>query len=235
MLWNVSSLVLLVVLLLALFIGYQRGLIKIVFSMVTMILTIVLTVMIFPPVNQFLSSQTALQENIASQVKMQIEENTGEKLEEVKQSAQESFISAIPLPGVVKDYLAENNNSSGYVAQGVNTFADYVSKTAAGFVVSVIAFLVTFVIVRLLLHIVLTVFHVVEYLPGVKTVNHWGGAIASVGELLLILWLFCALAAGLAGTGVGSKLQEVIQGNWILSMLYEHNLLLQVISGVIGL
>lgn len=110
MLWNVSSLVLLVVLLLALLIGYQRGLIKIVFSMVTMILTIILTVMIFPPVNQFLSSQTALQENIASQVKVQIEENTGEKLEEVKQSAQESFISAIPLPGVVKDYLAENNN-----------------------------------------------------------------------------------------------------------------------------
>lgn len=121
------------------------------------------------------------------------------------------------------------------MAQGVSTFADYVSKTTAGFIVSIIAFLVTFVIVRLLLHIVLTVFHVVEYLPGVKTVNHWGGAIASVGELLLILWLFCALAAGLAGTGVGSKLQEVIQGNWILGMLYEHNLLLQVISGVIGL
>ncbi len=235
MLWNVSSLGLLLVLLLALFIGYQKGLIKIVFSMVALVLTIILTVLIFPPVNQFLSSQTALQENIAKQVKVQIEESTGEKLEEISNSAQESFIAKIPLPGVVKEHLAENNNSAGYMAQGVSTFADYISKAAAGTAVSVIAFLVTFVIIRLLLHIVLTVFHVAEYLPGVKTVNHWGGAIASVGELLLILWLFCALAAGLAGTGVGSRLQEVIQENWILSMLYEHNLLLRIISGVLGM
>lgn len=234
-LWNVSSLVLLVVLVLAIFIGYQRGLIKILFSMVTLILTILLTAVIFPPVNHFLSNQTTLQENIGSQIQAQIEESTGQKLEEVTRSAQESFIASVPLPAVVKDYLSEHNNSSGYVAQGVSGFAEYVSTTAAGFAVSVIAFLVTFVVVRLLLHIILTVLHVVEYLPGVKSVNHLGGAIASVGQLLLILWLFCAFAAGLSGTSIGALLQGVIRNNLILSVLYEHNLLLRLLSGVLGM
>lgn len=234
-LWNLSTLVLLAVLVLALFIGYQKGLIKILFSMVTLILTMILTVVIFTPVNEFLSSQTTLGENIASQIQEQIEESTGQRLEEINRSAQENFIASVPLPGVVKDYLVENNNSSGYVAQGVSNFADYVSKTAADFAVSMIAFLVTFVVVRLLLYAILTVLHVVEYLPGVKSVNHWGGAIASVGQLLLILWLFCALAAGLSGTFIGTKLQEIIQNNLILGVLYENNLLLQLLSGVLGL
>lgn len=234
-LWNASTLVLLVVLVLAILIGYQRGLIKILFSMVTLILTMILTAVIFPPVNQFLSSQTTLQENIASQIQEQIEESTGQRIEEVSRSAQESFIASVPLPGVVKDYLTEHNNSSGYMAQGVSNFAGYVSKTAAEFAVSVIAFLVTFVVVRLLLHVILTVLHVVEYLPGVKSVNHLGGAIASVGQLLLVLWLFCALAAGLSGTFIGTQLQRIIQNNLILGVLYEHNLLLQLLSGTLGL
>lgn len=232
--WNMSTLVLLVVLLLAVFIGYQKGLIKMLFSLVTLVLTMILTALIFTPVNHFLESQTSLQENISSQIQVRLEESTGKQLETISKSAEESFIAEMPLPAVVKNYLSANNNQAGYVSRGVSTFAQYVSNTAAGFIISVIAFLVTFLIVRLLLYILLSVFHVVEYLPGVKTINHWGGAAVSVGELLIVLWLFCALTAGISGTILGSRLQAIISDNLILGMLYEHNLLLDLLSGVLG-
>lgn len=234
-LWNASTLVLVVVILLAVFIGYQRGLIRIVFSLTATILTLVLASVLFQPVNYFLTEQIGLQDQISESVQIRLEESTGEQLAQIRESSQNAFLKEVSLPSVVTSYLVAHNNPSGYVAQGVSNFAEYVSSVISLFLVRVIAFAATFVVVRILLYLILSALRVVEHLPGVKSVNHMGGAIVSLAELLLVLWLFCALAAGFSGTILGGKLQQIIGSNLILGFLYQHNLLLSVLSGVLGL
>lgn len=233
-LFHISTLVLLAVIVMAVYIGYKKGLIRILFSLVATVLTIILSSLLFQPVNDFLTSQTTLQENVSEIVQEHIEETTGEKLSQIKQSAQASFLKKVPLPSVVTNYLIEHNNKEGYQSQGVSNFASYVSSVAALFIVRVIGFLVTFIIVRLLLSVVLSLLHVVEFVPGVKSVNHTGGAILVLAELLVILWLVCALAAGMSGTLLGGFAEKAINDNLILGFLYRHNLLLSLLSGALG-
>lgn len=229
--WSSSTLVLLVVMLLAVFIGYQRGLVRILFSLASTVLTLVLTAVLFQPVNAVLTEQVGLQEQISGMVQEQLEESAGKPLAQMQTAVQNAFLEQVPLPSALTTYLVQHNNQNGYLAQGAGNFAEYVSTVVSLFLVRIIAFAVTFVIVRILLYLLLSALKVAEHLPGIKSVNHMGGAVVSLAELLVFLWLFCAVAAVLPGSGV----QNSICANPILGFFYRHNLLLTLFSDALGL
>lgn len=175
--------------------------------------------------NEYTSWQTNIQENIQSSFNGYLEE----QMDILEPQQENALLDQLPIPDVLTGILKENNNSSVYEKLGVDSLTSYVSSYLANMIMTAIAYVITFICVLILLKIVFHFLNLVTRIPGLRQLNSVAGGILALAQGLILLWVLCLVLTAFANTGWGIQAMEMVKESSFLSLIYNHNLLLQIL------
>lgn len=216
----------LLIIVLVLLIGYtiagvKRGFIKTVFSLVSVIAALILTVLLSPVVNDMLSNN----EKIHSKVTENVEKVFALEEDKALQDAdQEELINDLPLPASLKESLIHNKNKT---LEDIN---DYIISYVTGIIINAMAFIITFIFIRLILWAISLALNILSKLPVLSQINRIAGFAVGLLHGLIMVWLMFILITVFGGSEFGQKAFEMIDSSRILSLIYNKNLLLGFIT-----
>lgn len=233
---NVLLIVVIGIILITGIVGYYKGLIKTVLSMATIAISLVLTSMIAPEVAKILCENKSVYESVydvvsenidLSEITKKLAQTTGDNLDEAVQS---EILGEIGMPPVVKDIIIDSGNLGKFTADNSSKFAEYLYNLITGLIINASTYVMVFIIVSIVLAIVASLLNVISKLPVLKSLNRIAGAVLGVVEGFVIVWLFFILVSVLSGNEFAEKCNEDIQGNAVLTYLYDNNIIMSVVS-----
>ena len=216
------------------FSGVQRGMVRTGFSFLSVILTLILSFALNPQITEYVREKTPVYDVIQKNCQESISRTTEEKLsEEADTGEQNQYIQGLPLPENVKEILIENNNAQGYQHFLVETFSEYISHSIATIIVSIIGMLLTFLIISIVLHIVGGILNGIFSLPVLNLLNRAGGAVLGAAQGIFVVWIVFLVLSLFWDTSWAQSGVTIIKENSMTSYLYEHNLLAELLSGLL--
>jgi len=208
--------------------GYASGFIKTVFAIFSLIVALIVASVATPAVSKGLQSN----DKIYTMVYEKIEETVDFDGKIKKQADQKNFIDKLPIPNSMKETLVENNNSEVYGSMAVDSFEEYVVSLLTKVVINALAFVVIFLAMVILLAILCRVLNIISKLPLLNELNKTAGLLVGVLQGFIIIWILFIVITVFSGTTFGQSLFEMINNNEILTMIYDNNLLLKLITDV---
>lgn len=179
-------------------------------------------------VNKFLQGDDVDYERIGNMGTYVVEED-----DTITPAMQRSIIEEMGLPSQLKDALLENNNSEVYKTLGVNSFTHYVSRYLANSMINIFSFFILFTIVFGGLRILSVSLNLVAKLPIISGINRLAGAALGGVEAVFFIWISGLLITMFSTTSLGQIFVRQIEGNICLTWLYGHNILGELLLGVV--
>lgn len=229
----------LVVLLLAIpvlyfFNGIQRGMVRTAFAVFSLIITLILGSILTPFVSSFFKNETPVYEKIQEKCAQSLSETLEMKLDEqIEREDQNQFINELPLPEELKEILIKNNNVEGYNRLLAETFAEYLSHSIAQMTVGVISLTITFIVISILMNILCGVLDGIFSLPVLSFVNRVGGAALGILQGIFTIWIIFLVITLFWDTSWAKEATAMISENSVTEYLYQNNILLKFLSGII--
>ena len=212
--------------------GYQRGLIRAVVTLGSSIVALALSFIVYPAVNAILKV-TALYTMIYTGVFEKVEKiDFGKGI----QSQGKAITSNIKwLPEFLTDKIISNNNTAMYEILNVHSIQEYISTYIANMIISMIAILITWFLIKIVLMWGLrTSAGIVEKLPVISNFNHLGGAIIGIIKGLLTLSIIALIIPTIITMPNLSQLGTEIEGSFLAQQLYNHNLVIWLYNYIMG-
>lgn len=200
--------------------GIKRGFIKTIFSLASIIVALILTILLSPTVNDMLTKN----EKIYGKISENVEKVFALKEAEVEDTDQEDLINDLPLPASIKETLIENKN------KGIENINEYIVDYMTGIIINALAFILTFIVIRILLWAISLALDLISKLPVLNQINKAAGLAAGILHGLIIVWLLFILLTVFGGSEFGQKAFAMIDDSVILSTIYNNNLLLGFIT-----
>lgn len=210
--------------------GFRRGFIRKSVSAVSLILTLVLVTCFTPKIALFLQDHTSLYANLQEKCsEMFLDDDYDENL----RTDQVLLIEHMELPENIKEMLLENNNAEAYDLLEVTGFYDYVGAYLANMILDTLAYLIMFVLIFAALKILLAALDIVAMLPILHGINKLSGGILGLTIGIIQVWLVFLLVGILCSGDIGKMFFQLINENQFLMLLYEHNLIMNIVFGLI--
>lgn len=213
-------------------IGWKRGFVKMALSLFAVVIALVITSAAGLYVKEGLSAHTPWQTNIQESIRESFDGYLMDQMETMEPDQENALLDQLPIPEVLTNLLKENNNSAVYEKLGVDTLTSYVSSYLANMIMTAIAYVITFIFVFILLKIVFHFLHLVTRIPGLKQLNSAAGVILALVQGLILLWVLCLVLTAFANTDWGMQVMGMIKESSFLSLIYNHNLLLQLLMEI---
>lgn len=230
----VVTIIVIAVLFLFLLLGAYRGFLRIILTTFSLVITLVLAGALFKPISNYIENKTV----IGPRVEHRLEEYVNSALDGVTgtvQNAETAFIEALPLPSSMKAELAAKNTLAGYADQGVTSFSEYIARNLSSLVIRILTYVLLFILIFLILRLILRLSNLINHIPVLGGINRLFGAIFGVAEGVLFLWIACMIIMMMSGTDFGVTCEKVIRGSQVLTFIYEHNYLAQIVNSVVGI
>lgn len=216
--------------------GYQKGFVKSLASLVSVLLSFVLVNLVNPYVTDFLKEHTPaftyIEDKCADAFSVAM---TGSAATEAGASLlQDEAIDSLPLPETLKNMLRQSNTSEYYAKQAVRSFSEYVPKFMANLILTIISFVITWILVIVFLWLAVKALDLMAHLPVIKGINQALGIFVGVFQGLVIVWLVFMVITVFSHTDTGRQLMAMISENPFLETLYNTNILLNFLTGFLG-
>lgn len=228
---NLLVLGILAFILLLVFRGYRKGFFKSAASAIGIVLAVLLTAILYPGVNKLLCQYTVLddviEQKIIEKFELPEETKTATRNEEI------DTIENLDLPDNVKDWLIANCNGETFLESGVDNVCSYIAKSLTAMVMRGISYVLTLLVLLLLLHILIMVLDVANYIPIVKSINKAGGAIFGAGQGILIVWIFMGIVTLLSTFSWAYQVIQMIDESPLLAWLYKKDIFLKIIVDIL--
>lgn len=228
---NLLVLGILAFILLLVFRGYRKGLFKSAASAIGIVLAVLLTAILYPGVNKLLCQYTVLddviEQKIIEKFELPEETKTATRNEEI------DTIENLDLPDNVKGWLIANCNGETFLESGVDNVCSYIAKSLTAMVMRGISYVLTLLVLLLLLHILIMVLDVANYIPIVKSINKAGGAIFGAGQGILIVWIFMGIVTLLSTFSWAYQVIQMIDESPLLAWLYKKDIFLKIIVDIL--
>lgn len=219
---NLLVLGILAFILLLVFRGYRKGFFKSAASAIGIVLAVLLTAILYPGVNKLLCQYTVLddviEQKIIEKFELPEETKTATRNEEI------DTIENLDLPDNVKGWLIANCNGETFLESGVDNVCSYIAKSLTAMVMRGISYVLTLLVLLLLLHILIMVLDVANYIPIVKSINKAGGAIFGAGQGILIVWIFMGIVTLLSTFSWAYQVIQMIDESPLLAWLYKKDI-----------
>lgn len=186
------------------------------------------------PDGTYLPAGTVLPAGTALPAGLDIGQVRNEIDSQLSAAQQSKIIENLPVPESLRNSLEENNNPAVYQELGVQGFTGYLQSFIANICLSIIAYVITFIIVFFALRILTIVFNLVDKLPVIHGINHIAGALLGIVKGLLVLEILFLILIPFSGTAFGQTVLEQIGNNGFLSLLYHKNILIQLLMNVVA-
>ena len=228
---NLLVLGILAFILLLVFRGYRKGFFKSAASAIGIVLAVLLTAILYPGVNKLLCQYTVLddviEQKIIEKFELPVETKTSTRNEEI------DTIENLDLPDNVKGWLIANCNGETFLESGVDNVCSYIAKSLTAMVMRGISYVLTLLVLLLLLHILIMVLDVANYIPIVKSINKAGGAIFGAGQGILIVWIFMGIVTLLSTFSWAYQVIQMIDESPLLAWLYKKDIFLKIIVDIL--
>ncbi|MGN0436710.1 MAG: CvpA family protein [Wujia sp.] len=237
------------------FMGYKRGFLRSVLKVLLTGLSLVLAYLLAPVVSALICHNTSLDDFIEEKVYEKVEdvvqecikdgitdfapnisEDNKDKLSELfmeielTQGQQDEFINRLEVPDFVKKALKENNNKATREEMGVDSFYGYLAAYVARMIVNSLAFLITYILFALLMHILFVLSAIASHIPVINGLNRLGGLALGIIEALIIVWIMMILVAVFINSDFGNAVYKQIENSSFLGILYEKNIFMKLIT-----
>ncbi|MGI6002493.1 MAG: CvpA family protein [Lachnospiraceae bacterium] len=204
--------------------GLARGFVKTVFTLVGLVAAIAAAVFLSPHLSSYLA-ETSLYDDIETQVEKAVDD-TGSSQEGLTMGDAARIFA---LPSMLSSEL--QSSSEGYPEGGLTA---YTVTYVTGKIIDVIAFIIVLAAVWIIIALIA---HALDHLarkPVLNALNRFGGLAIGLLKGMLILWIFCLLIMLAVSFNIGNDLYAQIQESTFLSWVYDNNLLLTLLGGLIG-
>ena len=210
---------------LSVLVGLYRGFIASVASMGGCLISLGISYWLTPTVVEFITNNTTLRDKI-------IESTGGAKLAgeyagttvmelQADPTRMAEAVQKINLPAPLNNLLTNRLDSVGDVTQNLG---EYVSRTIGDAVMNIICFLITFVVVLILFHIVINLLNAVFKFPVLKQMNAVTGGIFGLLRGALLCFVVFALLP-LFQTILPDEVNALIQGSTLAPIFNSKNLI----------
>lgn len=208
--------------------GWIQGLFKLVVSVAGLIVSLIVAIYVSPHVSGYMEENTRIDDEVATYISKELK--FSDNGEETSKGIQVEIISELPLPQVLKSNILDNNNSEMYEALDASGVYEYISKSIAVVILNAMVFLVLVIICRVFFFSLGKAMGEIAKLPIIRSVDKIGGGILGAMKGLIIIWIVFLV---LSITSTFSYSQEIIQSinqNELLKLLYDNNLLLDIVA-----
>ena len=153
--------------------------------------------------------------------------NSGSSLEiSDKSGLSDGFLGMVDsLPSTISNSLNESLNINERKDKLVSDIATKVAET----VVNVLAWVIIYIAIRIVLLILMLIFDGVMQLPFLKEVNNVTGLILGALMGIFRVYLFLAIIYFISNVANISGIVDAIQSSFVVSHLYNNNLLINLI------
>lgn len=224
-----------------LWIGYRQGLFRTLVVTVAMAAAIGLSSYACPYVSNALQKYTTVDERIEADIEVRIEAYVTEHMEinvmnpELTKTEQMYAIDALPLPERIKTAIISNNDNDENGIYGnlqVHSFGEYLSKYLTRLMINVLSFLIVQVLIMVGLFALLYATKILAEIPILHGIDKAGGIGLGAVAALLIIWLGFLFISLLGSTPMGVQAFSQINESKMLTFLFSHNIILDVITNV---
>ncbi len=226
---NAMLILTLLILIVSVIMGAVRGFIKTFFSAFAVLIALIIAIQAGPYVGKVIQ-HTPIYSGISGQIEEKM--NIQTELMNEKVSDQIDTIAGYPIPEFIKETLIENNNSQMYEVLGVYDFNAYVAAYMACLVINAVSFLIVFLLAFVVIKMIEGALNLVSKLPVLHSINKAGGIICGVVHGFIRIWLMGVFIMAFAWTGIGQWASVQINGNPILSLIYNHNLIVSALTNM---
>lgn len=227
--------------------GYRRGFIKSLASMASLIISVILVNFATPYVTEFLKSQTPVYDYILEKSEetfvipqideradqQKSEDKTDEESETKQNSVDDRIIDQLPLPDALKNVIKESNTPEYYSALAAKSISDFVPKYMANLILNILSFVITFILVMSFIWLAVMTLNIIASLPVLSGINRILGLVLGFLQGLIIVWISFLIITIFSNTDAGRQLMTMIAESPVLSSLYDANLLLDFLQGMV--
>lgn len=214
--------------------GIQRGMVRTAFSVFSLIVTLILSSILTPYISGFFKDVLPVYDMIQTKCEKSISKALEEQLDQyMDKEKQDLFIEELPLPDELKRVLIRNNNMEGYNRLLAQSFGEYLSHSIAQIAVGAISLILTFILISLIMNVLCKILDDIFSLPVLSLVNRAGGAVLGVFQGIFVVWIIFLVITLFWDYAWAKNATMMIQENRITEYLYQNNLLLKFLSGII--
>lgn len=209
--------------------GYRLGFLRIAVTFIGMLFILAAVRKASPYFSDYLINNTDVYEAVQDKITEKFAEANRRYDNSIPEN-QNLTIRSYDIPDAMKDNLILNNTSEIYKALLVTVFEEYVSAYLAKTAIKALAFVILFIALYIVFRIVLRMVDIISRIPIIKGLNKAVGACLGLIEALIIVWVFFIIAIMFIGEDTGSTLLKMISESSFLTMLFNSNILMAVIS-----
>jgi hypothetical protein len=145
----------------------------------------------------------------------------------------DQYVDGLPFFPSIKKAILQNETVQSSIQNGVSQSIHAMGEMVAGKMVALIGYAVTYLCIFLILRILASLLNILERLPIIHGVNKLGGLIVGLAEGLFAVWILGIVFTVFGMTELGQSAAACIQESTILSILYGHNLLQQIVFWIV--
>ena len=198
----IVDLVILAIFIICIIIGYVRGLTGSLIKILSFVLSIVIAFILFVPISNLIINNTQIDDNLEQSIREMIIGNT------------------------ITDYIQQQVESASDSAK--EAIADSTAREVSLTIVKAGTWIVLFIVARILLIFLRFITALIAKLPVIKQFDKLGGIIYGVIEGLIIIYVLLAIISFVSPMTNGA-LTNAIEQSYVGSMMYNNNLLLEII------
>ena len=211
--------------------GYRKGFLRIAISLFTIILVICVVTVISPYVSNYLTNHTKVYDHLKYKV-VEVFADHNAQYDNTIEENQIKTIESYDMPEIITSCLINNNTSEVYHELMVTLFEEYVAGYLAKMIINAISFIGCFLMLWVFIWFILFSADIIARIPIIKGFNKLLGLFAGLTKGLLIVWVGFFIAIIFFGNTIGSKMITSINSSVILTILFNHNLLVRFITGL---
>lgn len=209
--------------------GYIRGMVRMIFSLVAVFLTIGIASWMTPYTAEFLRNQTPLYDSVKEKCMELVQQKAEEGMEQKAEEQEKITVFGIEVPSQVQDFFSENAVDKVDGLMRDSGVYEQLAAQIAETVIQRMAWILSFVVVVILLGILIHVLDLIAKLPVLNSINHAGGLAVGLVEGILIVWILFFVITLCQGSEFGSRMMESIGENPFLKLLYDNNIIEQLL------
>ena len=210
--------------------GLRRGFIRKAVSAVSLVITLVLVTYLTPQITTFIQDHTSIHEKLSEKCsEILLNSNYNESLK----TDQVLIIEDLELPENIKEMLLENNNTESYDLLQVSGFHEYIGAYIANLIINALAYLLSFILIWTALQLLLMALDVVTKLPILRGLNQLAGGALGIVYGVVLVWIAFLLVTVLCNGNLGRTFFELIKENPFLLFLYNQNVIMKIVFGLI--
>lgn len=208
--------------------GFHKGFLRVIYSVAALAASIVFIAVTMPMFHNLILESTTIRQRIEAGSETYVRKQIDKKLEEgtLTESMDLAFVT---LPKKLQKEL--NHTTQAAIPDLLESQGIYkkMAKAAADIGVSVIAFLLSFMIITVIVFIIGRKLDIFSRKPGIHLVNMVFGFFAGVVKAFLVIWVVFFVIEQTKILPVSAVLLNQIEENAVLRGLYEQNLVKELV------